>query len=484
MKSNAEIKESSLVKWYPIITFVLVVLGYVTGLEVYTVLVSSVLMAATVILTVDIKPLIFFMLTFMYQFSAEHLPMRPYYSDHYYSGHRPYLLIASAVIIVLAVLIYVIKSRMLRFAAWGRIPLLIPLILFCASMVTNGFLVEGDDLMDLVWGLGQVLVYLVIYLLCFLGLHREKRDALIRNFDTWVTLMSWIIVIEVLWFIVAGEESFSEVVNNRSLSLGIGNCNIVGAHAAMLIPANIYGFMKGKRPALSIVTALFVYAVALVSTSRNAMLFGTFYFVLCFVICLFSGQRKRQMGKLVAAFTVFLAVFAIIFREQITDVVELYLNRGMGNNGRYPLWEKGYEAFLESPIFGKGFYTIDLTTPNSFDKFDFSLVPDFAHNTIFELLGATGIVGFAGYSVYRISTFVLMLRRPSIDRIMLTLSASYIVVASLLDNFILQIFTPVLYTVTVAIAAIIYEDDMERERQLGAALPRIELIENNKTLKK
>jgi hypothetical protein len=93
-------------------------------------------------------------------------------------------------------------------------------------------------------------------------------------------------------------------------------------------------------------------------------------------------------------------------------------------------------------------------------------------------------VGFIGYSVYRISTFVLMLKKPSIDRIMLTLSASYIVVASLLDNFILQIFTPVLYTVTVAIAAIIYEDDMKREAQLGVAIPKIELLENSKILKK
>lgn len=476
MENTVTIKESSLVKCYPLITFILVVFGYITGLEVYTVFISSAFMAITVISTLDVKPLIFFVLTFMYQFSAQHLPMKPYYSDHYYSGHRLYLLIASAVIIIVAVLIYLIKSRVFRFAAWRKIPLLIPLILFSASMVTNGLLTPGDDLMDLVWGLGQVLVYLVLYVMCFLGLRKEKRSELIGHFDQWVTLMSWIIILEVLWFIISGEKSFAEVVNSRSLSLGIGNCNIVGVHAAMLIPANIYGFMKGKRPALSIVTALFVYAVALVSTSRNAMLFGTFYFVLCFVICLFSGQRKRQMGKLVAAFAVFLAVFAIIFREEIVNVVELYLNRGMGDSGRYPLWERAFNAFLESPVFGKGFYTIDLMSANSFDKLSFDLVPDFAHNTVFELLGATGIVGFVGYSVYRIATFVLMLKKPSIDRVMLVISASYIVVASLLDNFILQIFSPVLYTVTMAIAAIIYDDDMEREARILTAIPKIELL--------
>ena len=103
-------------------------------------------------------------------------------------------------------------------------------------------------------------------------------------------------------------------------------------------------------------------------------------------------------------------------------------------------------------------------------------MPDFAHNTVFELLGATGIVGFVGYSVYRIATFVLMLKKPSIDRVMLVISASYIVVASLLDNFILQIFSPVLYTVTMAIAAIIYDDDMEREARILTTIPKIELL--------
>jgi hypothetical protein len=50
------------------------------------------------------------------------------------------------------------------------------------------------------------------------------------------------------------------------------------------------------------------------------------------------------------------------------------------------------------------------------------------------------------------------------------------VVASLLDNFILQIFSPVLYTVTMAIAAIIYDDDMEREARIFTAVPKIELL--------
>lgn len=470
---DKNIRKFFLGEWYPVFSFALVVFGYISGLEVYTVLINSIVMAIAIVSTLSIKPMLFFMLTFMYQFSAEHLPMKPYYSDHYYTGHRLYVLLASAVIIVVAVLVYLVKSRVLRFASFGKIPLFIPLALFCGAMVTNGFLVDGSDLMDLVWGLGQVLVYLVIYVLCFLGLRRENRRELLDYFNHLVILMSWVIILECLWFVISGDKSFAEVVENRSLALGVGNCNIVGVHAAMLIPANIYGFMKGKRQYLSIITALFVYAVALVSTSRNAMLFGTIYFVMCLVACFALTKKKSRMIKLTVLFTVFLLAFVLIFRDQVDSVIDLYRDRGMGNNGRYALWERAFYEFLESPIFGKGFYTIDLTTPNSFDKLSFDLVPDFAHNTIFELLGATGIVGFVTYLIYRASTLKLMLKKTSADRFMLMLSASYIVAASLLDNFILQIFSPVLYTVTVAIAAIVYEDDMRCEKRAKTVLPEL-----------
>lgn len=470
---DKNIRKFFLGEWYPIFSFALVVFGYISGLEVYTVFINSIVMAIAIVSTLSIKPMLFFMLTFMYQFSAQHLPMKPYYSDHYYTGHRLYILLASAVIIVVAVLVYLAKSRVLRFASFGKIPLFIPLVLFCGAMVTNGILVDGSNLMDLVWGLGQVLVYLVIYVLCFLGLRRENRRELLDYFNHLVILMSWVIVLECLWFIVSGDNSFAEVVKTRSLALGVGNCNIVGVHAAMLIPANIYGFMKGKRQYLSIITALFVYAVALVSTSRNAMLFGTIYFAMGLIACFVLTKKKSRLVKMTVLFAVFLVAFVLIFRDQVIDVIDLYKDRGMGNNGRYYLWERAFYEFLESPIFGKGFYTIDLTTPNSFDKLSFDLVPDFAHNTIFELLGATGIVGFVTYLVYRISTLKLMLKKTSADRFMLMLSASYIVAASLLDNFVLQIFSPVFYTVTVAIAAIVYEDDMRREERAKATLPTL-----------
>lgn len=141
----------------------------------------------------------------------------------------------------------------------------------------------------------------------------------------------------------------------------------------------------------------------------------------------------------------------------------------MSDNGRYSLWRKSFDFFLENPVFGKGFYTLDLSTPNSFavlyEKFGIKLVPDFAHNTVFELLGATGIVGFATYSAYRISTLVIASRRASLERFSWVAAALYIAVASLVDNFVFQIFSPILYTVIMAVIANVYDREMQRFRQ-------------------
>ncbi len=462
--TSKKIDKFLLGEWYPVLHFLLIIFGFFSGFEVYTILASAILVGFAIVKTKTIKPMLFYIMTFMLQFNPRHLYMKPYESKHYFEGINPYLLIATAAILVLSFVIFVFRARLFK-VSWREIPLLIPLLIFSVAMLLNGLLVEGDDLEDLLWGLGQVFVYLIIYVFCYLGLRRENRKNLLDYIHHIVILMSWVLIIQVAYVFISGEATLGAVSDRKFIVLGVGSCNIVGAHVAMLIPANFHGFIKGKRPYLSIFTAVCVYAIALTTTSRNAMLFGGLYFILCFIISIVSGQRGKQMIKLLIAFVAIVAVLAIVFREQLMSIIDLYIQRGMGNNGRKTLWIAAFEAFLESPIFGKGFFTLELTTPNSFAQFDkefgMDLIPDFAHNTVFELLGATGIVGFISYSIYRISTFVVAFRRASLDRFLLMLSASYVMVSSLVDNFNFQIFSPVFYTILVAVAALLYRDEIK-----------------------
>lgn len=467
---------------YPIFTFALILFGYLSGFEVYTILINCIVTAFAILKTDNVKPLLFFMLTFMYQLNPRHLPMKPHNSDYYYTGFVPYILIAAAVIIVVSVIVFVFKSHLLSYVSWGSVPMLIPLAAFSLAMLLNGAFVEGDELMNFIWGFGQVLVYFIIYIICYLGLRREKRYELLDYLQVIVILMSWILIIQVvhcLGVAMAEGTLFTKdgEIERRAVSLGFGNCNIVGVHTAMLIPANLVGLVSGKRPYTSLVTAVLIYLCALSTTSRNAMLFGSIFFVAFILVALINRLRGRgfkieinRKSLIIAGSTVtaLLLVF-LIFREQIFSVVDVvsayYEKMGMSDNGRYDLWRKAYEYFLESPVFGKGFYTLNLSTPNSFaillEKFNIELVPDFAHNTVFELLGATGMVGFITYSVYRISSLVVAFRHSSLDRLLWVVAALYVAVASIVDNFVFQIFSPVLYTVIMAVMANVYDSEMQ-----------------------
>ena len=462
--TTANRKSFFLSEWYPLITFALILFGYFTKLELYTIILNALLVCVAILQTRSIKPFLFYVMTFMYQMNPVHMPQKPYRSDYFYTGYPLYLLLATAAILFVCVIVFVFRSNMLVGVNWRRIPLLIPLLIFSVTMLTNGALYDGENLPDLLWGFGQVFVYLILYLLFYLGLRGEDGDGLSNYFSYLTILMSWILILQVGELFVFGNAIEGGTIVRDRVVLGFGNCNIVGAHAAMLIPINLYGFIKGKYPYLSLVTSVFIYLIALASTSRNAMLFGSVYFVAFLVIALFYALRgvdKKTVAKMLCGFAAFAAVFLLIFWEQLAIIVNLYLNRGMGDSGRYSLWEQCFNHFLNNPIFGRGFYSLDIYTPNSFDKFSFDLVPDFAHNTVFELLGATGIVGFIGYSIYRISTLVLAFYRTSKERLLLVAGASLIVLASLLDNYIFQIFGPVYYTVAMVIAAKLYDDEMK-----------------------
>ena len=467
---------------YPIFSFALILFGYLTGLEVFTILINCIVTAFAILKTDNVKPLLFFVLTFMYQLTPWHLPMKPYNSAYYYTGFVPYVLISAVLIIVVSVIVFIFKSHLLSYVSWGSVPMLVPLVAFSIAMLLNGAFAEGYEIMNLVWGIGQVLVYLVIYLICYLGLRREKRYELLDYLQLVVILMSWILIVQVVHCLgtaFANGTLFTEngEISRSAVSLGFGNCNIVGVHTAMLIPANLVGLASGRRPYTSLVTAILIYLCALSTTSRNAMLFGSIFFFGFVAVALIKHIHGRgfkldfnRKSLIFAGSTVAVTlVVVLIFREQIFSLVDTvsayYQKMGMSDNGRYDLWRKSYEFFLESPVFGKGFYTIDLSTPNSFavllEKFNIELVPDFAHNTVFELLGATGIMGFLAYSVYRISSLVVAFRHSSFERLLWVVAALYVAVASIVDNFVFQIFSPVLYTVIMAVIANVYDSEMQ-----------------------
>lgn len=442
----------------PLIMSVIILIGYFGEIEVYTASLNLLITAFALLASSSIKPFIFFVLTFFYQITVANSPMEPQPSDNYFTGLRPYIFIGSALVLAVCFFIYFFKNKLLFRTKLTKIPLLLPMVALTLGLLANGLLSEDYKIGNALWGSFLVVTYVVLFIIVYLGAKSEDVHKMTDYFLYITILMSWILLAQFAGALLTNNY-FTEGggVNRGAIVLGIGGCNEVGFHVSMLIPMNFYGFMKGKHPYFSLFTAFAMYGATLLSTSRNSMLIGSAYFIFCLVLCLFFGDRKKQFRSILPLAVLFLMLVIFIFPDPVMSVVNHYRDRGMGDSGRFDIWKKCFKIFRENPLFGVGFFGLDVGLKNGLI---ISTIPEFAHNTVFELLAATGMFGFVGYTFYRISTLKYLIHKPTLDRFMLMVAASMLAVESLLDNYLFHVFSGFYYTIALVLAAMLYEKQM------------------------
>ena len=160
--------------------------------------------------------------------------------------------------------------------------------------------------------------------------------------------------------------------------------------------------------------------------------------------------------KAIPFVTVIFIAALIIFKDDFKTLVDLYIDRGLDSSGRIDIWKKCVEIFKENKIFGVGFFGMQVASQFVPDEF----IPEFAHNTFFHLIAATGIVGTLCYGLYRLATLKYMFYKPSLERFMLLMGASVLLAESLLDNYVFHIYTTFYYVIALAIAARLYEKEI------------------------
>ena len=456
---------------FPVVLSLLVLFGYFTDLEVYTIMISIILVSIALWTTDTIKPFLFFIITVAYQLPRTHL----YPSDYYSTGARPYILIGSIAILFISLIAFIVKNSLFSEERITKIPLFLPLCIMTVGMLLNG----GDNPdykpMNLVWGALMMLVYFFLYLVVYLGLKGEDPDDMAKYFTYMTLLTSWILLLQMAEIYFVDGVVVNGVLKRSQITTGYGVCNLVGFHISTLIPVNFYGFIRGKTPAISLTTAILLWIASIATTSRNAALVGTVYFVFCLIFSIIYVRREaRRSAIIIASSVVIVGIVALIYyyycnphlisseaMKTIVDsssaLVEQYLSRGMGSSGRTDIWMECFEIFKEHPIFGAGFF--GMRVASQFVPAEY--IPEYAHNTIFELLAATGIVGTVSYGIYRLATLRLMFKKFELSRFMILLGASVLVAESLLDNYVFQVYTTFYYVIALAIAARLFEEQTD-----------------------
>lgn len=440
---------------YPAVFCALVLIGHLTGGELY---INAVLMAgvsASLLVCETARPMLVPVLTFVFQLSRAHSPGVPLFSDYLFSGWRLALFCGAMSVVAVALVYFLIRRRIFSDFGVRRVRLLVPLILLSLSFLLNGAFSSSWDASGLVWGLLQGVAFSVPYLLFYLGLRTEDKEEIISYFVYATALVALVLVGEVAGLYIFSPDVIveGEIVKSNIL-FGWGIWNSAGAALAVLIPTLFLGVVRSRYSFAYFAVATLTLVAAAFTLSRNALLFGGLAYAACAVICCFVGRHRWFYRVLASVGITAVILGAVLLWGRLPELVGGFLS----DNGRLALWEVGINNFLSAPIFGVGYFAFEYPAdPTYFEAAKF--LPSLAHQTFVSLLSGGGAVGLSSYLFYRAATVLPFVKRHSVTKTLLGLSVLTLLLMSLLDNFVFCFFNTFHYSAALAIVEIIRDGE-------------------------
>lgn len=440
---------------YPVVVCALVLIGSLAGLEMYFNFLVTALFVSSLIICTSTRPMIVSLCTYIFQLSTKNSPSLINNSDYLYTGWRLWALVISILSIFAAAFYFFFKNKIYRKVNPKRDRIIIPVAVLCVAFLVNGAFSDAWVPMSLLFAFLQTVVYGFIFLLFFYGLgDDETTDTLMPYLSYVSTLMASVIIIQLAVLFLTSDDVFVDgSINKEGVVLGWGIWNLIGACLAMLIPVIFWGVMHSKYSWAYFAVATLTWLSAVLTMSRNALIFASLAYAACVVIACFKGNYKKQYRVICAVGILGIIGLIVILWAKIQALLGDYFARGFDSNGRYELWAIGWKNFLDYPILGRGFSGFESVHKLESGAFaHMGPMPTMAHNTLFELLSATGLVGTLAYGYYRVVSLIPVFKRPTLAKTMLALSMLVTLGGSLLDNFAFNLYP--MYFAMVALALI------------------------------
>ncbi len=441
------IEDFFLGRLYPLILCLLVLTAQIFSLEHIIIPLIVVIACISLLCCRTIKPIITPLCAFLYTLSRDNAVFGPESSDYYFTGWRLAAIFVLAAFVIFAFARFFIKTSFIRRMRERGTPGIIPLLLLSAAFLLNGAGTEHWQFKNIIFALGQIVVYLIVFILFYHGLSEDEDTKDVGDYFAYIcALISVVIAAELAAVYITNDVLVDGVILRYNILFGWGACNTLGI-ITLLIPLNFYSaYRSRKHSCLYLITATLAYLTAIFSISRNALLIGTVIYILSLALFCLFGDKKRIFRIYALIVLLLTAAVLIIFREQIATAFQSYLDRGFTDNGRFEIWRRAWEHFLINPIFGNGF-----NAPVLYDAPMVSFIPMMAHNTILQVLFSMGIVGIICYGIYILSTIVPFLKRPDMMKFAYALLCLALFGIGMLDNFAFHIQPVFFYSIAMAI---------------------------------
>ena len=428
-------------KWYrsrlfPIYVAIMVLLGHISG---YDIPIGAVLFATVIPGLFVMHELNFLMAPLMMiTFIVTAKDFDPATTSYEQYGELPYLaiMIIGIGLLIGAAIWYVIRhwrlARKIRFRG-----LLVGMVILGISMLCNGFFSKNYTPMDLWFGFViQVTIFLPYLLIAFFG-RFEKRD--LDDFFFYLLVTGLLILVELIAAYFTTVEFVDGKLVKESVVTGWGVWTHIGGMLTFLMPVCFYYAYSHPNGWIGYLLGVAMWGGTFLSQSRGALMMGTFVLAACLCTICLAGENKKRNRIFSIGFGVAALLGSLIFWRKIRVLLQNFLDFGFGDNGRFQLWQIGWDHFKQYPVFGSGFY-------DSFvNEWNVVITPYLYHSTIVQMLAACGLFGLFAYLFHRTQTVMIVVRKPNVRKTFLGFCILGLVLSSLIDVLFFKIYPTILY---------------------------------------
>lgn len=435
--------------YFAILLAVLELTFYYLSLDLAIICVISLCLTFSVIFKKNLNVLliIFFFMSSMISFN--HSPGNIFFPDdplvdryYYYQPEVFIPCIVAAAIPVISIIVRCIANfakRRIKFTATN-----IVVITFGFLLLLNGLLIDKFNPFNLLFAVFILFFYVILFFGILPDVSIDKKSIL--NISRSVAIYSLVLVVETAVLFITNYINGIDFEYIQTF-YGWGNENTCGMLLVICFCFLIYLFrFESSRivKGLTHLLALFVVASVIMIASRQAYLFlaavGFGYpFILIF----------RSEGKTKVKSIVFTSVGAILACGALVVMLTTDLfDKAVADNGRFDLWTKALDSFVNHPVFGGGFYFLgddEVIRMNG-------VMPLCCHNTILEMMGAGGLLALLGYLTYRTFTYITICKNMSKEKVTVVIAVTVMILMSLIDIHILDLLGSALYVALLAMA--------------------------------
>lgn len=441
-------------RWYPPLVMLAFFFGHALAIELYVAVFLAALTFLGFLIADDLRFLVPILTGCVCILSREHTPYLPAQSDYYFTGPRLYAIVVGASFLLLGLILFVIRRH--RFAAahsamrlkWGF------LALFAALLLAGLF--QERPLGNLLLGLGFGASFLAIYLL--FGFFHPKTRENAEHFLYTLVCVGLLVSAELLLLYVRHVRFDGWIPDKGTIVIGWGTWTHIGSLLAMCLPAPFYLAREAKRSyPLWLLAGGTMTVALLLSGSRASFLYGGVILLAALLLLAFGGRNRRPSRVLLGVLSALGVIGVILLFPKLVAFLQGFVNFGGGDNGRFAIWRKAVDAFLEAPVFGRGFLNTSVTAD---DIGAFPVItPYFYHNTPLQMLASTGAVGILLYIFHRADTVrLLWMRRRSALALSLLLVPSALLLTSFTDEHIFHFYPAFFYAIAFVLAEGRYDE--------------------------